>query len=202
MSILSARDTLRAPSEADGIDAEAVRIGGRIRALRHARNLTLVQLAAGAGLSHPFLSQLERGLARPSIGSLERIARALGSSQVELLADGDPACDDPAVCVVLADEGARGPFAEGEGRVLLPGTSRPFRPIEFTGANDEWGDVYVHEEDEFIHVIDGRVQIELDGVVHEIGPRDSAYSMGGTPHRWRSADGRAFRLLIVKESHR
>lgn len=191
-----------APTAPPSGDAEAVRIGGRIRGLRHARGLTLVQLAAGAGLSHPFLSQLERGLARPSIGSLERIARALGSSQVELLTDDDAACDDPAVAVVRADEGARGGFAEGEGRLLLPGSSRPFRPIEFTGRNTEWGDPYVHAEDEFVHVLEGRVEIELDGTVHDLGPRDSAYSMGGTPHRWRSADGRAFRLLIVKESHR
>ena len=184
------------------VDAEATRIGGRIRGMRHKRGLTLVQLAAGSGLSHPFLSQLERGLARPSIGSLERIARALGSSQVELLTADDTACDDPAVAVVRADEGSRGGFAEGEGRVLLPGSNRPFRPIEFIGENTQWGDAYVHAEDEFVHVVDGCVEIELDGAVHTLGPRDSAYSMGGTPHRWRSADGRAFRLLIVKESHR
>ena len=59
-------------------DVQAERIGSRIRRLRHARGLTLVQVAESAELSHPFLSQLERGLARPSIGSLEKIARALG----------------------------------------------------------------------------------------------------------------------------
>jgi transcriptional regulator with XRE-family HTH domain len=194
--------TSESDSGPGAVDAEAVRIGGRIRGLRHARGLTLVQLASASGLSHPFLSQLERGLARPSIGSLERIARALSSSQVELLTDDDAACDDPAVVVTRADEGSRGGFAEGEGRLLLPGAGRPFRPIEFVGENTHWGDAYVHAEDEFVHVIEGRVQIELDGTVHELGPRDSAYSMGGTPHRWRSADGRAFRLLIVKEPHR
>ena len=40
--------------------------------------MTLKELGRAAGLSHPFLSQLERGLARPSMGSVERIARALG----------------------------------------------------------------------------------------------------------------------------
>ena len=184
------------------VDAEASRIGARIRALRHARRLTLVQLAAGSGLSHPFLSQLERGLARPSIGSLDRIARALGSSQVELLAGDDPGCDDPVVCVVRADEGARGAFGRGDGRVLLPGSNRPFLPIEITDDHGEWGEVSVHAEDEFVHVIAGLVELELDGTVHHLGPRDSAYSMGGTPHRWRSADGREFRLLIVKEHRR
>jgi transcriptional regulator with XRE-family HTH domain len=39
--------------------------------------MTLKELGRRAGLSHPFLSQLERGLARPSVGSAERIALAL-----------------------------------------------------------------------------------------------------------------------------
>ena len=39
--------------------------------------MTLKELGRRAGLSHPFLSQLERGLARPSVDSAERIARAL-----------------------------------------------------------------------------------------------------------------------------
>ena len=39
--------------------------------------MTLKQLGEAAGLSHPFLSQLERGLAQPSMASIERIARAL-----------------------------------------------------------------------------------------------------------------------------
>lgn len=68
------------------LDRCAVLLGRRVHELRRARGHTLVQLAAHAGLSHSFLSQLERGLARPSMVPLERIARALGSSQVELLA--------------------------------------------------------------------------------------------------------------------
>ncbi len=188
-----------APARAD---AEAERIGRRIRTLRHARGFTLVQLAGVAELSHPFLSQLERGLARPSIASLEKIARALGTSQVELIAGEDPVCDDPSVTIVRSGEGARGGFAEGVGRMLLPGDRRPFHPIDFVGDNAAWGAAFTHDEDEFVYVVDGRIEIELDGVVHELGPGDAAYSMGGVPHRWRSADGAAFRLLIVKEAHR
>lgn len=42
--------------------------------------------------------------------------------------------------------------------------------------------------------------LELDGVVHVTGPRDSAYTPGGVHHRWRAADGLPYRLIIVKES--
>nr|WP_277951169.1 helix-turn-helix transcriptional regulator [uncultured Microbacterium sp.] len=176
-------------------------LGPRVRALRTQRGLTLVQLAALADLSHPFLSQLERGLARPSMASLEKIASALGTSVVELLADERGAADEvTAVSIVRADDGVIGGFGSGLGRVLVSGARRPFRPIEYTGENAEWGEVVAHAEDEFLHVIEGTIELELGGVVYRLGPRDSAYTPGGTGHRWRGADGQPYRLIVVKES--
>lgn len=176
-------------------------LGPRVRALRQQRGLTLVQLASLSGLSHPFLSQLERGLARPSMASLDKIAIALATSVVELLADERAVAEEAAVSIVRADDGIIGGFGSGTGRVLVDGSRRPFRPIEYTGENAVWGDVVVHDEDEFLHVIEGRIELELGGVVHELGPRDSAYTPGGTGHRWRSADAQPYRLIVVKESN-
>ena len=58
------------------MDEATLTLGARVRSLRRERGWTLKQLGKEAELSHPFLSQLERGLARPSVGSIERIARA------------------------------------------------------------------------------------------------------------------------------
>ena len=54
--------------------------------LRKEGGLTLVELARLTDLSHPFLSQIERGLARPSMNSLHRISEALGTNASRLLA--------------------------------------------------------------------------------------------------------------------
>ena len=54
------------------VNDTAAELGARVRELRRERGLTLKALGSLAGLSHPFLSQLERGLARPSVGSVER----------------------------------------------------------------------------------------------------------------------------------
>jgi transcriptional regulator with XRE-family HTH domain len=59
-------------------------LGARVRALRRERGLTLKGLGHLARLSHPFLSQVERGLARPSVSSVERIAAALDVSVARL----------------------------------------------------------------------------------------------------------------------
>ncbi|TXN30026.1 helix-turn-helix domain-containing protein [Lacisediminihabitans profunda] len=183
------------------MDQQAAAIGGRIRALRRARGLTLVQLAALAQLSHPFLSQLERGRARPSMVSLEKIARALGSSQLELMAaaeDEAESTESPTV-LVRADEGTRGPYGGGTGRLLVHGR-RKFHPMEFTGDNLDAGEYFVHAEDEFVHVVAGTVVIDLaEHGTSTLREGDSLYYVGGTPHRWSAIDADGYRLFVVKE---
>lgn len=193
------------------IDPQTLRLGAAIRAARLTKALTLVELAHLSSLSHPFLSQLERGHARPSMASLERIARALETSQLDLLAAAAPdavpgSASVPAVStalargrVVRADGGTRGPYAEGEGRLLVDRRAK-FQPMEFVGANGAFGDYYHHTEDEFVTVITGRVVVDLAGDREFLLDQgDSLYYEGGTPHRWRSHDEHAYRLLIVKQ---
>lgn len=64
-----------------------LQLGARIRALRQARRLTLRELAARAGMTESFLSQVERGVASPSIASVQRIARALDLAIAQLFAE-------------------------------------------------------------------------------------------------------------------
>lgn len=67
--------------------ATDLRLGSRIRALRQTRRLTLRELAARAGVTESFLSQVEREVASPSIASVQRIARALDLSIAQLFAE-------------------------------------------------------------------------------------------------------------------
>jgi transcriptional regulator with XRE-family HTH domain len=55
-------------------------LGTRIRRLREERGRSLRTVAETAGMSQSFLSQVERGVASPSVASLRRIADALGES--------------------------------------------------------------------------------------------------------------------------
>lgn len=186
------------------VDEQALRTGEHIRALRRSHGQTLVQLAERSGLSHPFLSQLERGHSRASMVSLEKIAIALGTSQVELLAAGDAQHrepDDRSPDVLRAADGARGPFSKGEARLLVHGGRHAFEPLEFTGMNTDPGEYYEHREDEFLYVLSGSLLLDLGGAgVQHLEPGDSAYYRGGTPHRWCSPDGDRFQLVVVKQS--
>ncbi len=199
--------TAQDPADPSAGSQQAERVGGRIRDMRRARSFTLVQLAEAAKLSHPFLSQLERGLASPSMASLERIARALGTSQVELLSVDEPRRDQRAtapISVVRAGTGTEGPYSEGTARMLVDG-ARAFHPLEYDGDNFVYGDSFEHDEDEWIYLLAGDVELDLAGREPlRLHPGDAVYITGGTAHRIRSttasgADGAPFRLLVVKE---
>jgi transcriptional regulator with XRE-family HTH domain len=66
------------PSRALGAVTEDVRnLGDYIREQRGAAHISLRQLAKTAGVSNPYLSQIERGLRKPSAEILQQIAKAL-----------------------------------------------------------------------------------------------------------------------------
>lgn len=58
-------------------NAQMENLGAFIRSKRKLANLSLRQLAERTSLSNPYLSQIERGLRRPSAEILQQIARAL-----------------------------------------------------------------------------------------------------------------------------
>ena|SRR5436190_12611819 len=100
-----------------GIDVR--HLGDYIRTQRRDSNVSLRQLAKLAGVSNPYLSQIERGLRKPSAEILQQIAKALRISAEALYVqagileqrEGSGAIID----AVLADEGLN----ERQKQVLL-----------------------------------------------------------------------------------
>lgn len=62
---------------ATGLGKTMESLGDYLREQRVANKLSLRQLAEAAGVSNPYLSQIERGLRRPSADVLQSIATAL-----------------------------------------------------------------------------------------------------------------------------
>ncbi|MDV3125607.1 helix-turn-helix domain-containing protein [Mycobacterium sp. 21AC1] len=59
------------------VSSAAQDIGSFIRSQREAAQVSVRQLAEKAGVSNPYLSQIERGLRKPSADVLNQIAKAL-----------------------------------------------------------------------------------------------------------------------------
>jgi transcriptional regulator with XRE-family HTH domain len=71
-------------SEAPGVAAVSSQVGNFIREQRSAARVSLRELARSTGVSNPYLSQVERGLRKPSAEILASIARGLKISAESL----------------------------------------------------------------------------------------------------------------------
>jgi transcriptional regulator with XRE-family HTH domain len=83
------------------VDHEA--IGRQLRARRTAAGRTVASVAADAGLSVPYVANLENGRGNPTATALTRLAAALGTRLVITLApdEGSRQAGEPAVLVRL-----------------------------------------------------------------------------------------------------
>ncbi|MGW1772722.1 helix-turn-helix domain-containing protein [Streptomyces sp. NPDC002104] len=179
------------------------RIGAGIRRRRRALDLTLAEVAARSGLSSPFLSQIENDRARPSMRSLQRVADALDTTAVQLLA----AAESPRrVDVVRADadpglDAGLGAGADATARVrpLVRGQQQ-MHALEFTGDHDAER-AFRHRNDELMYVADGAAEVEAEGRTHRLGRGDTLYLTGGVEHRWRALEPGTRVLLVAVADH-
>ncbi|MEU9851951.1 XRE family transcriptional regulator [Streptomyces sp. NPDC047974] len=170
--------------------AHTPRVGAAVRRRRRALGLTLAELAGRSGLSSPFLSQIENDRARPSMRSLQRIADALGTTAVRLLAASD---ETRTVDVVRAGD-TGGLDRAARVRPVVRGRHQ-LHALEFVGAHEADRE-FRHRNDELMYVADGAVEVEADGRIHRLGRGDTLLLSGGVRHRWRSTEPGS-RVLVV-----
>lgn len=83
---------------------EHTAIGRQLRARRTAAGRTVASVAADAGLSVPYVANLENGRGNPTVAALARLAAALGTRLVITLApdEDSPRASEPALPEVPA----------------------------------------------------------------------------------------------------
>ncbi|MCP2322718.1 transcriptional regulator with XRE-family HTH domain [Hamadaea flava] len=97
---------------------EIEELGGRLRARRAAGGRTIASVAADAGLSVPYIANLENGRGNPTLSAIASLASALGTKlRIDLVEDeheGGPGLPSSLV------EFAQGPRFRAEARQLPP----------------------------------------------------------------------------------
>src|SRR3974390_3561224 len=94
-------------------------IGDYIRQQREQAKISLRQLAQQAGVSNPYLSQVERGLRKPSADILQQIAKGLRISAEALYVQAGILEDRPADSGVRSALLADSELSERQKQVLL-----------------------------------------------------------------------------------
>jgi len=173
-------------------------LGERLRQLRTERRLSVRTLAARSGFSPSFVSQVELNHASPSIASLGRLAAALGVT----LSDFFQAADTPGPVFARAAHRPRLTSWWSRARIealSAAGAGNPFQAVLITlsagGASGRRPQP--QSGPRFAVVVEGRVQLTLGEQTHLLAVSDAVTFNGEVPHRWKNADTRPARLLIV-----
>jgi mannose-6-phosphate isomerase-like protein (cupin superfamily) len=162
--------------------------------------MTLVKLAEATDLSHPFLSQIERGRARPSMRSLFLIAEALGTTQQSLLAAASPGTSrdlEPQ----RGHQAATVDMTIGAARLLLHDANVDV--TEFVNVGTEYEHYFVHSRHEFLYVATGTLEVEIrtdenaESTFALLNARDSIGYPGHTLHRFRSVGPEPCTAIVI-----
>jgi transcriptional regulator with XRE-family HTH domain len=169
----------------DEAAALAHAVGERVRNERRARDWTLDRLAEAAGVSRRMVVNVEQGTVNPSIGTLLRLAGALGSSLPTLV---EPPRSAP-LTVTRRGEGALlwTGDAGGQGRLLTSaGHPDAFELWDWTllPGDVRTSDAHAPGTTELLHVLEGGMTVEAaeHRVVLETG--DAVSFAADVPHSY------------------
>ncbi|NLL83776.1 MAG: cupin domain-containing protein [Lentisphaerae bacterium] len=155
-------------------------IGSRIRSFRERLEMSVTDFAKQTRFDESLINSIEADEVYPSIGTLSRIARALGQRLGTFMDDqykpdplivragsrqaGQTTHKAPAV----ADGFSYSPLSRGK-------TDRHMDAFYIEIAPDAGELLSSHEGEEFIVVISGEVELSYGGDTHLLGPGDSAH---------------------------
>ncbi len=171
-------------------------ISNKIRSLRKEQSMTLKELSEKTGLSVSFLSQVENNTSSLAITSLKKIADALGKDMSYFF-------KSPEIKSYHVKYEEQEPFIMEASKaefVKLSG-SFPNKNMEALivtiPAQEQHGDYFSHPGEEFIYVLDGTLEIILDGVTYTVKQGDSIHYPSTISHVWRNPLKHVLKFLVV-----
>jgi transcriptional regulator with XRE-family HTH domain len=211
----------RKPSEAASPHLNGAVIGRKLRAERERQGLTVREMARRVDVSPSLVSQIERGLVTPSVGTLWSMTAELGMAMDSLFTETEHGG--------VATE--QRPAAPGEGngahagraysvvqrghsrqQIRLAGgvawerlTAQPDDQVEFLYVRYEAGaescpenSFFRHGGKEYAYLLEGRLGLQIGFDRYELSPGDSVSFESHNPHRlWAIGDGPATAIWVI-----
>lgn len=141
-------------------DPQVKEIAAKLRSTRKAQALTMRQVADQAGLSVGFISQVERAITVPSLGSLVSIARVLGKPASFFVEETGSQAE-------TTRSGERVPFKVADASLTYERLSAEFagRKLSSVIVEEPPGhrsEPISHEGEELIFILQGEVTVEVE----------------------------------------
>ena len=160
------------------------RFGGRLRALRTARRLTLEQLSGMAGVSKAMLSQIEQDKVNPTVAVMLKIATALQLRISDLV---DAPTRNNIVRVIPASDERYTFLADPKCTIRTLSPLDLEKDIEFYRITLEQGarlasEAHFPGTEEFLYLNKGRVRVASGEQEAELGKGDAIRYRADVPH--------------------
>jgi transcriptional regulator with XRE-family HTH domain len=176
--------------------SEDLPVGEKIKRLREGASLTVEQLAASAGLSITELENIEQDMISPALGTLTKICDGLGVRLGHFFDQGPRklfalvrASDEKVATRFASKAGADHGFeyeslgSEKRQRVMEPFYITITPPSDHSGQPTAVETSGTHAGEEFIYVLEGEIQVDLEDQSFILAPGDSLYYDASIPHR-------------------
>lgn len=175
-------------------------IGEHVRRLRLKQHVSVRAFAAQTGFSASFISQLENGQVSPSLGSLQRIAEALGVTLGEFFATTVGGGDEE--LIVRQAQRRRMGSTWTDAHVEALGSMTPGRRLEpvlavFGPGGKSGKHAHAHSREQFAFVVRGRVSLTLGDEENELAAGDAVTLPAHAPHRWENRGDEVVEVLLV-----
>lgn len=172
---------------------KAQNLGTKIHRLRKKQDLSVEDLARQTGLNTEYLNRMEKGEETPPVGVILQISRALRLDAATLLSQ--------------AERGAKKRKASYDKRkkaygykVLAPGGAnmhlKAFR-ITIDPQKDHTMVAYRHEGEEFIYVLQGKVEVTVGENEYRLSAGKSLHFNSSVSHMLRNPGSVKTELVVV-----
>lgn len=178
-------------------DAISVNVGGKLRAMREERGLSIRALARASGISANALSVIERGKSSPSVSTLYKVTDALGVPITALFRT-----ETKRVNVVFkkADERTRVSFQRGLwedlGGERFSGRVEPFA-ITLESGTTSGPYPMIHSGHEFVICLRGQLEYQVENELYLLEAGDTLLFTSNLKHRWRNPGNTVTNAVFV-----
>lgn len=165
-------------------------LGERIRMMRERQHLDIKQLAEKTGYKEEYLNKIEEGKIVPPVGALISISRALAIDSKSLLSEDKKKRRQSYLKRTKAYAyRSLTPGAEDKHLWAYLVALEPKRQHEMVA--------YKHEGEEFMYVLEGRVEITVGEETHELKKGQTIHFNSGVNHNLKNLSSKDSKLIVV-----
>jgi len=201
-------EQLTGGKKGENADDIPVNVGERVKAVRESRHLSLEDISQRTNIDISVLKDIEMGLIAPPLGTIIKLSKAL-EMKLGYFISGE---EDRAYTIVRHGDrklvsrydSKRAAYYGYEYESLAPHKKdRHMEPFLVTLEPSETEEERsTHDGQEFIFVLQGKMEVRLSDEIHTLDPGDSIYYDSTVPHLVKCHGNQTTKILAVLYAER